>query len=237
MADKAWRAAAWAQKKSAPKDEDGKARPLVFELSTGAVTFGQQFIDIFKAQGKLRPADRFEPEELRLVKSVVQRIKKAIQAVFGTSTAMLVQPTFFARIEGAAAAAVSPNTKNQTDQTKGRAAWAQRTRDQYWEAHVDRETYKHFDYSTLLYLSEAGKDFQGGNLVFMDGFRRQIVHPKVGRLVMFTSGGENIHLVEPVTSGQRYVMTISFTCHEKVATQKFLDTAIAMATLNSMDPT
>ena len=34
---------------------------------------------------------------------------------------------------------------------------------------------------------------------------------------MFTSGAENVHLVEKVTSGTRYALTVSFTCDKEFA--------------------
>ena len=34
---------------------------------------------------------------------------------------------------------------------------------------------------------------------------------------MFTSGSENLHYVERVTSGTRYALTVSFTCDQKYA--------------------
>lgn len=38
-----------------------------------------------------------------------------------------------------------------------------------------------------------------------------------GRVSTFTSGGENVHYVEKVTSGTRYALTVSFTCDKKQA--------------------
>ena len=38
-----------------------------------------------------------------------------------------------------------------------------------------------------------------------------------GRVSMFTSGSENLHHVEKVTSGTRYALTVSFTCDQKYA--------------------
>ncbi|CAG5102406.1 Similar to ogfod3: 2-oxoglutarate and iron-dependent oxygenase domain-containing protein 3 (Xenopus tropicalis) [Cotesia congregata] len=38
-----------------------------------------------------------------------------------------------------------------------------------------------------------------------------------GRVSMFTSGGENLHAVEPVTSGTRFALTVSFTCNPAAA--------------------
>ena len=38
-----------------------------------------------------------------------------------------------------------------------------------------------------------------------------------GRLSAFTSGAENVHYVERVSSGTRYAITISFTCNPSYA--------------------
>lgn len=38
-----------------------------------------------------------------------------------------------------------------------------------------------------------------------------------GRVSIFTSGSENLHLVERVKSGIRYALTVSFTCDEYAA--------------------
>lgn len=44
---------------------------------------------------------------------------------------------------------------------------------------------------------------------------KMIVAPSAGRLVMFTSGRENLHYVEQVTSGVRFALTTAFACSEK----------------------
>lgn len=38
-----------------------------------------------------------------------------------------------------------------------------------------------------------------------------------GRVSMFTSGSENVHAVEKVTSGTRYALTVPFTCDPRFA--------------------
>jgi hypothetical protein len=50
-----------------------------------------------------------------------------------------------------------------------------------------------------------------------------IIHPKAGRLAMFTSGPENTHYVEPVVSGQRFVLSFWFTCNPQRKFEIFLD--------------
>lgn len=39
----------------------------------------------------------------------------------------------------------------------------------------------------------------------------------LGRVLLFTSGQENAHYVEKVISGERYAITISFTCDYREA--------------------
>ena len=76
-----------------------------------------------------------------------------------------------------------------------------------------QETYKSFHYTSLLYLNDYKKDFQGGRFIFINADNSTtVVEPKKGRVSMFTSGEENPHYVEQVASGTRYAITVSFTC-------------------------
>lgn len=51
----------------------------------------------------------------------------------------------------------------------------------------------------------------------------QVVHPIKGRTVIFTSGPENPHKVERVTSGQRFVLAFWFTRDPRKKFDIFLD--------------
>nr|DBA14888.1 TPA: hypothetical protein GDO54_004165 [Pyxicephalus adspersus] len=71
--------------------------------------------------------------------------------------------------------------------------------------------YIHRDYSGMLYLND---DFQGGDHFFteLDGTTVTAeVRPQCGRLVMFSSGGENAHGVRAVTQGRRCAIALWFT--------------------------
>lgn len=71
--------------------------------------------------------------------------------------------------------------------------------------------YTYRDYSALLYLNG---DFDGGEFIFTEMDAKTItasVKPKCGRLVGFSSGGENPHGVKAVTSGQRCAVALWFT--------------------------
>lgn len=79
------------------------------------------------------------------------------------------------------------------------------------------------DYSGLLYLTDYGLDFEGGRLEFHDGDENHYVEPRRNRFVYFSSGRENPHRVEKVTSGTRYVMSMWFTCNKEREFGTFLD--------------
>lgn len=82
-----------------------------------------------------------------------------------------------------------------------------------------QETYDSFHYTALLYLNDYGRDFEGGRFVFIDkNSVNTTIEPRKGRVSMFTSGSENRHLVEKVTSGTRYALTVAFTCDRLRAT-------------------
>ena len=82
----------------------------------------------------------------------------------------------------------------------------------------------------LLYMSTYKKDFDGGRLIFYppgaensDDDATFIVEPTAGRIAIFSSGPENPHRVERVTSGQRFVLAFWFTCSAEKEFQIFLD--------------
>ncbi|XP_072897819.1 prolyl 3-hydroxylase 2 isoform X2 [Hemitrygon akajei] len=71
--------------------------------------------------------------------------------------------------------------------------------------------YTHRDYSAILYLNG---DFEGGEFIFTEADAKTItaaVKPRCGRVVSFSSGGENPHGVMAVTRGQRCAVALWFT--------------------------
>ncbi|KAA0712283.1 Prolyl 3-hydroxylase 2 [Triplophysa tibetana] len=71
--------------------------------------------------------------------------------------------------------------------------------------------YTYRDYSALLYLNG---DFDGGEFIFTEMDAKTVtasVKPRCGRLVGFSSGGENPHGVRAVTRGQRCAVALWFT--------------------------
>ena len=171
--------------------------PTILDLHSGALTRGQKFINIYKVfenQNK----QIFTQEDFKVYRTTKNKIRDTIANEFriDKEKLYLTKPTFFSRMTSKPA-----RTKH----------------DEYWHPHVDRITYESFYYTSLLYLSDYNKNFTGGRFVFVDSNANHTVEPRVGRLSFFTSGSENVHHVEKVSSGTRYAITVSFTCDKKYA--------------------
>lgn len=98
----------------------------------------------------------------------------------------------------------------------------------YATPHIDKSNRINYDYSTVLYLNSSkewndqyninsstegrGAGFEGGRFVFNDPDGKDVaVVPRAGRLLMFTSGPENLHQVQPVIgTNYRYTFGIWF---------------------------
>ncbi|KAL0116148.1 hypothetical protein PUN28_011184 [Cardiocondyla obscurior] len=168
----------------------------ILDLHSGALSKGQGFVNIFKhAEAK----KIFNSMDSAIYKVVKTKIQHTVAHHFGIdmNKIYLTKPTFFSRMINKPAKTIH---------------------DEYWHPHIDKETYESFHYTSLLYLSDYNKDFEGGRFIFMDkNDVNTTIEPRKGRVSMFTSGSENLHLVEKVKSGTRYALTVSFTCDESAA--------------------
>ena len=90
----------------------------------------------------------------------------------------------------------------------------------YWNPHIDKANIPTYDYSALLYLNNKGRDFEGGDFAFLDDDADRIVEPRAGRMLYFTSGPDNLHKVQEVRTGIRYVLAMWFTCSRE---HKYVD--------------
>lgn len=80
---------------------------------------------------------------------------------------------------------------------------------EYSQLHCDECSTSSYHYSAVLYLSQRAS-FTGGDFVFTDppreaGGKRELtrVRPEQGQAVMFSSGWENYHFVDSLSSGVR----------------------------------
>ena len=94
--------------------------------------------------------------------------------------------------------------------------------------HSDESTFKEFHYSCVLYLSTQHDEFEGGTFMYNDppeahgkpkGEPRVItpLSPSKGSAVIFSSGWENMHEVEPLVSGTRFAVPSFFTTRPEPA--------------------
>lgn len=179
----------------------GSGGASILDLHSGALSKGETFVNIYK----LPEAKGFLNEQaLGAYRHVKRKIAQSICDKFAIdpNSLHLTHPTFFSRIDNGTAKTIH---------------------DEYWHAHVDKETYSSFHYTSLLYLSDYQRDFQGGRFIFIDENKAEnktlysSIEPKRGRVSVFTSGAENLHHIERVTEGTRFAITISFTCNKKFA--------------------
>ncbi|CCI43114.1 unnamed protein product [Albugo candida] len=173
------------------------------DANSGYVKDGDGLVNIYQESDQL--VGRFTENQLELYRNVVENIRKAVMEEFQLEILYFTAPTFITRIIG-------------------NASWApNEMHDEYWHLHVDNDNTPHYDYSALLYLSDYDREFTGGLFAFKDKTRVHIVEPSRGRLLMFTSGKENLHHVRRVRSGTRYVMSMWFACDAQREFRNFLD--------------
>ncbi|KNC48508.1 PKHD domain-containing transmembrane protein [Thecamonas trahens ATCC 50062] len=184
----------------------GSGGVSILDLTSGAVSHRNRFADLFRLLAARPEAGRLDATALDVYAHVVTSVRDLIASVFEAETGRqlyLSSPTFFSRFNGSQPPA--------TDH------------DEYWHTHVDTVAYPDFTYTGLVYLADPaavdggdgdgdgdGDGFAGGEFEFTDTASRIV--PRKGRILVFSSGGENPHRVRRVTAGLRYALTISFTC-------------------------
>ncbi|ETV93482.1 hypothetical protein, variant 3 [Aphanomyces invadans] len=177
-------------------------RPRVVSFAIAVVGYvkdGNGLINLYRQD----PPVQFTTAQYTLYRDTIEAIRRAIMHEFQLTTLYFTAPTFLTRLIG-------------------NASWTPaELHDEH--AHVDKNNTHHYDYSGLLYLADYGVEFTGGMFAFLDHHRNTTVEPARGRLMMFTSGAENVHEVRPVESGARYLMSMWFTCDARKRFHNFLD--------------
>ena len=214
---------------------DDSAGPTLADINSGLLRDSESgVVRLFRGA----EAVHFSAAEFGLYRTVFERARAEVARVFGLDDGALffTAPTFVTRIKGSA------------DYVP------EEIHDEYWHPHVDKLNTEHYDYSGLLYLSESGIDFEGGDFGFVklaskgeaedevgaearvraqleDGPASgewlwdadHVVEPAPGRFVAFTAGQENVHHVAKVTAGERFVLSMWFTCDARRRFKAFLD--------------
>ncbi|KAK0090733.1 hypothetical protein PV325_006292 [Microctonus aethiopoides] len=172
---------------------DGGA--TIFDLHTGALSKGTKFINVYALK---QASSIFNSTDFNIYKIIKTKIHHAVAHHFGVDAdkIFLTKPTFFSRMTNTPAKTIHDNILANS------------------HTHYLQNTYEHFHYTSLLYLNDFGRDFDGGRFIFIDKNNvNTTIEPRKGRVSIFTSGAENLHLVERVNTGTRYALTVSFTCN------------------------
>ena len=103
------------------------------------------------------------------------------------------------------------------------------------EVHSDFHSVPDYTFTALVYFSTLGEDFGGGGLLVVDETaidetapqqqqqhpspssslivtRGLVIEPRVGRVVVFSGGLENLHCRQPVLSGNRAALQVWYKC-------------------------
>ena len=194
-----------AQKGLEYRNEGGTpaAGPTIIDINTGYIRDSNGLINAFANDNNI-----FDVADFDHYGRIIKKLKTKVEEVFSIQDVYFTAPTFITHI-------------------KGTADWEpQSIHDEYWHLHVDNNNTEHYHYSGLLYLSTINKDFTGGRLKFFNSDEvtlEQVIEPKAARLLIFSSGRENPHSFERVTSGNRMVLAFWFTCNKKKQFEIFLD--------------
>jgi len=69
----------------------------------------------------------------------------------------------------------------------------------------------------MVFLNNFIHEFNGGRFVFTNSHANvpiNTIQPRVGRVLMFSTGSENENLIEQIENGASHFLTIHFTCHK-----------------------
>ena len=128
---------------------------------------------------------------------------------------------WFIRLVERARRAVAHEYGLQLSQLKPRQAFLSRIATKADEdrqsVHCDESSFAAYHYSSVLYLTSQGAEFEGGGFSFVDppsnphpaGQLRDVV-PRAGAALTFSAGWENMHVVRPLLSGCRVAVPIFF---------------------------
>ncbi|CAM9304941.1 unnamed protein product [Ectocarpus sp. 12 AP-2014] len=185
--------------------------PCIMDVNSGFVrASGGDIRNIYEGgeDDGLERQPLYSADDYEFYGETIERIRAKVQDLFGLGFLKFTAPTFITRIQG-------------------REGWQpESAHDEYWHLHVDKNNTPHYDYSGLLYLSEAGVDFEGGLFSFQETNEsppEMIIEPAPGLLLAFTAGMENPHRAHKVTAGTRFVLSFWFTCDKRKEFSSFLD--------------
>jgi hypothetical protein len=196
--------------------------PTILDINTGYIRDTAGMENLF-----MKSQAVYSDDDFGHYGRIIAKLKETVAETFQIKDLYFTAPTFITRLDAA-------------------HDWQPRQiHDEYWHPHADHNNTEHYHYSGLLYMSTYGEDFTGGRFSFIkpefslfntddasdtaalnaptDEDVELTVEPRAGRVVIFTAGHENTHLVERLQSGQRFVLSFWFTCDPAKEFEIFLD--------------
>ena len=205
------------------------AGPTIFDADSGFLRRAGLFKNVYATAGGREPAATPGAADLAVYAAVVERVRARVATAHGLAKLHLTAPTFITRIVGKAAWV----PQDEHDEYYHAHADGVSTPHYAYSGLLYLSTHA-ANFSGGRFRFYAAKP--AGGTVAPDGRREaaeeaqasaaaaaagagsaaaaghDLVEPRAGRLITFSAGAENWHRVERVTLGERFVLSLWFTC-------------------------
>ena len=217
------------------------AGPAIFDANSGMLRANGVFANVFSGARRAR----LEAADLAVYASLVERVRRRLAAAYNLTALHLTAPTFITRVVGAA----GWRAADEHDEYYHAHADGLTTPHYAYSGLLYLSTYAD-DFTGGRFRFYAAEP-PGGTDAPDDARERAeeaqeplpppppplhdggagggghaedvIVEPRAGRLLLFSSGAENWHRLERVRSGERFVLSLWFTCDPRKRFASFLD--------------
>lgn len=141
--------------------------------------------------------DFFSDNDIKIILNLKTKIIKHLSEKFGIKKFYTTKPIFFSKLNNQEP--ILPH-------------------DIYWNRHTDKNIFKSTQFIAHVQLSTYLLEFKGGrfNFINTDNYTMTSIQPKLGRILFYTSGGENEYYIERVEYGESLSLTIPFTCNSQL---------------------
>lgn len=209
------------------------AGPTIFDADSGFLRRAGVFTNVYKqGNGRSSPAVALAATDLAVYAAVVERVRARVAAVHGLAMLHLTAPTFMTRIVGDALWVPA----DEHDEYFHAHADGLSTPHYAYSGLLYLSTHDaNFSGGRFRFYAaepaggtyapdsdrEAAEDAQPSSsaaAIAGDDGHEVLIEPRAGRLLTFSAGAENWHRVERVGAGERYVLSLWFTCD---ATKRF----------------
>jgi hypothetical protein len=217
------------------------AGPAILDANSGMLRANGVYTNVFAGRKRVR----LDAGDLAVYSSLVERVRRRLVAAYNLTALHLTAPTFVTRIVGAA----GWRAADEHDEYYHAHADGLTTPHYSYSGLLYLSTYAE-EFTGGRFRFYAAEP-PGGAAAPDDARERAeeaqeplpppppapplpgdggdghagdvIVEPRAGRLLLFSSGAENWHRLERVRSGERFVLSLWFTCDKRKRFELFLD--------------